>query len=119
MVVISAPSTALSGVMQERAGLPPTWTVQAPHMPMPHPNLVPVSPAFSRITHSSGVSASASTVICFPLILKLAMPDTLRRWRRSARAQERLRAVRPGDDYVHVRSLPRRVHGLLDTRRQQ
>jgi len=33
---------------------------------MPQPNLVPVRPISSRITHSKGVSASDSTVIDFP-----------------------------------------------------
>ena len=57
-----------TGVMQERVGRPSTCTVQAPHMPMPQPNLVPVRPTSSRITHSSGVSSSASTVTARPLM---------------------------------------------------
>ena len=38
-----------------------TSTEQAPHCARPQPYLVPVSPRSSRMTHSSGVSASAST----------------------------------------------------------
>jgi hypothetical protein len=68
---MSAPSTALTGVMHDRVARPPTWTVQAPHMPMPQPNLVPVRPISSRITHSSGVSSSTSIVTALPLMEKL------------------------------------------------
>src|SRR5208337_4543643 len=68
IVVTSAPATKLTGVMQERVGRPPTCTVQAPHMPMPQPNFVPVRPITSRMTHNRGVSSSASTVTARPLI---------------------------------------------------
>ena len=54
--------------MHERVGRPPTCTVQAPHMPMPQPNFVPVRPIMSRMTHSSGVSSSTSTETARPLI---------------------------------------------------
>ncbi len=37
MVVILLPAAALTGVMQERAGLPSRWMVQAPQRPAPHP----------------------------------------------------------------------------------
>src|SRR5260370_675013 len=40
---------------------------------MPHPYLVPVSPTFSLIAHSSGVSSSTSTSIVLPLIVRLAI----------------------------------------------
>src|ERR1700694_1451541 len=49
------------------------WTVQAPHCAMPQPYLVPVSPTFSRIAQSSGVSSSTSTVIDLPLIVRFAI----------------------------------------------
>ena len=68
MVVTLAPATLASEVMQERVGRPPTWTVQAPHIPMPQPNFVPVRPMTSRITHNRGVSSSASTVTAWPLM---------------------------------------------------
>src|SRR5262245_34627451 len=42
------------------------WTMQAPHRPAPHPNLVPVSLRLSRSTHSSGVSLGASLEAGFP-----------------------------------------------------
>jgi hypothetical protein len=37
---------------------------------MPQPNLVPVSPAMSRIAQSSGISGSASSVRASPLRVK-------------------------------------------------
>jgi hypothetical protein len=59
-VVILAPSIAPIGTEQERIGLPPMCTVQAPHCAMPQPNFVPVRPTTSRKTQSSGVSGSIS-----------------------------------------------------------
>jgi len=55
-----APATAPRAVMQERVARPSTWTVQAPHSPIPQPNLVPLRPISSRIAQSSGVSSGAS-----------------------------------------------------------
>src|ERR1700727_1904022 len=40
---------------------------------MPQPYLVPVSPAFSLIAQSSGVSASTSRSIVLPLIVRFAI----------------------------------------------
>src|SRR3989442_13463618 len=62
MVVIFLPTTSETGVLQERIGLPSTWTVHAPHCAMPQPNFVPVMPRVSRSTQSSGVSAATVTV---------------------------------------------------------
>ena len=56
------PISAAAGVTHERAGCPSTCTVQAPHWATPQPNLVPVRPMSSRITHRSGVCSSASTL---------------------------------------------------------
>src|SRR5579864_7475805 len=67
------PSTALTGVLQDRVGSAPTCTVQAPHCAMPQPNFVPVILRCSRITQSKGVSGSASTVTARPLIVKLVI----------------------------------------------
>src|SRR5690242_8597406 len=67
MVVTLRPLAAAIGVMHDRTALPSRWTVHAPHWPMPHPNLVPVSPIESRNTQSSGVSAATSTVCDRPL----------------------------------------------------
>src|SRR5262249_53689854 len=39
--------------MQERTARPSMCTVHAPHMPMPQPNFVPLSPISSRMTHRS------------------------------------------------------------------
>src|SRR4051812_44600205 len=65
--------TALTGSEQERVAAPSIWTVQAPHWAMPQPYFVPVMPSCSRITHSSGVSGSTSTVWTVPLTLSLAI----------------------------------------------
>jgi hypothetical protein len=72
-VVICLPTASLTGVAQERTATPSTWTVQAPHCAMPHPYLVPVSPAFSRIAHSNGVSGSTSRSNALPLIVRFAI----------------------------------------------
>ena len=57
-------------MLHERTARPSMWTVQAPHCPMPQLNLVPVSPTWSRMTHSSGVCGSASTRCTFPLTVR-------------------------------------------------
>src|SRR5450432_334368 len=77
MVVICLPTASLTGTPQERVATPLMCTVQAPHCAMPQPYLVPVSPAFSRIAHSSGVSASTSTLKVLPLIVRFAIADPL------------------------------------------
>jgi hypothetical protein len=51
--------------------------VQAPHKAAPQPNLVPVRPTSSRITHNNGVSGSAWTVTVEPFRLKLIAMLTL------------------------------------------
>ena len=61
MVVTRLPTTSDTGVMQERTAVPSTRTVQAPHRPMPQPNLVPVRPSTSRTSQSTGVSSSMSS----------------------------------------------------------
>src|ERR1051326_7424587 len=62
-----------SGTEQERITSPLMCTEQAPHCAMPQPNLVPVRPICSRITHSSGVSGSACTSRFSPLTLSIAI----------------------------------------------
>src|ERR1700704_3225392 len=71
MVVTVLPETWDTWVWHEKARLPSMWTMQAPHRPVPQPNLVPVSLSSSRITHSSGVCGGASDCAALPLILKL------------------------------------------------
>src|SRR5215471_19261523 len=73
MVVICLPSASLTGTLQERVATPSIWTVQAPHWAMPQPYLVPVSPTFSRIAHSSGVSGSTSMVKVLLLTVRFAI----------------------------------------------
>src|SRR5690348_13006345 len=73
MVVICLPAASLTVMPQERTATPSTCTVQAPHCAMPQPYLVPVRPTFSRITQSSGVSGSTSTLNDFPLIVRFAI----------------------------------------------
>src|SRR6266705_6708920 len=70
IVVTRLPAAAETGVMHERAGLPSTCTVHAPHSAMPQPNFVPVIPSTSRITQSNGVSSSTSTLRDLPLIVR-------------------------------------------------
>jgi hypothetical protein len=70
IVVIAELPTLSTGVWQARAGPPSMWTVQAPHCAMPHPYLVPVIPSASRMTQSSGVSPSTSTLRRSPLIFR-------------------------------------------------
>src|SRR5436190_14386421 len=71
MVVTDLPATSDTCVWQENARLPSMCTMQAPHRPVPQPNLVPVSLRPSRITHSSGVSGGASVEAALPLTVKL------------------------------------------------
>ena len=73
MVVICLPAASPTEMPQERIATPSTCTVQAPHCAMPQPYLVPVSPTFSLIAHSSGVSFSTSTLIDLPLIVRFAI----------------------------------------------
>ena len=63
MVVIFLPATALTGMTQERTAAPSMCTVQAPHWATPQPYLVPVRPTCSRMTQSSGVLGSTSTLL--------------------------------------------------------
>src|SRR5256886_11766577 len=67
MVVTFLPCVWDRLIWHERTALPSICTVQAPHSPEPHPNLVPVSFRCSRTTHSSGVPGSASTLTDLPL----------------------------------------------------
>src|SRR5690349_23219951 len=73
MVVIFLPATSPTMVWHERTASPLTWTVQAPHSPAPHPNLVPVICNCSRMAHSSGVSFAASTDMLCPLMLRVGI----------------------------------------------
>jgi hypothetical protein len=61
MVTTFLPSTDARSTEHARTAMPSTCTVQAPHRPAPQPYLVPVNPTWSRMTHKSGVLASAST----------------------------------------------------------
>ena len=60
MVVMLWPATAATGNWQERTATPSRCTVQAPHRPMPQPNLVPVSFKWSRNTHNKGMEGDVS-----------------------------------------------------------
>src|SRR5262245_23382703 len=64
---------------QERTAAPSRCTVQAPHCAMPHPYLVPVRPACSRIAHNSGVLGSTLRSTVFPLIVNRAMASSRNR----------------------------------------
>src|SRR5512135_1131996 len=88
MVVIDFPSTAPTSVEQERVSAPSTWTVQAPHSPRPHPNLVPVSPSSSRRTQSSGISRGTSTSWTVPFTLSLIIGTSVGTQSRQERRRE-------------------------------
>jgi hypothetical protein len=48
--------------------------MQAPHKALPHPYLVPVNPAMSRIAHNSGIWGSASSDMALPFkVISMAM----------------------------------------------
>src|SRR5215211_2769756 len=54
-------------------------TMQAPHRPVPQPNLVPVSLRSSRITHNSGVAGGAPVDAALPFTVKfVAIASSLR-----------------------------------------
>ena len=78
MVVIDLPSAAETGKVQDRAGLPSTSTVQAPHWAMPQPYLVPVKPISLRIAQSKGISGSISRLYALPLIWSFAIARFLK-----------------------------------------
>src|SRR5689334_20843627 len=77
MVVMLLPSTAETGITQERTACPSTCTVHAPHAAMPQAYLVPVMPSSSRSTHNNGISGSTSTSTCFPFTLSVAIACSL------------------------------------------
>src|SRR5262249_24413194 len=58
-------------VWQAYARLPSICTMQAPHRPVPQPNLVPVSLRPSRITRNNGVAGGASVDAALPFTVKL------------------------------------------------
>src|SRR5262245_51368208 len=65
------------------ARLPSICTMQAPHRPVPQPNLVPVSLRPSRITHNNRVAGGASVDAALPFTMKLvdmvSSPDVIAR----------------------------------------
>src|SRR5215472_14260911 len=60
-VVTALPSTAETGVTQERVSTPFTSTEQEPHCANPQPNRGPWSSKSFERTYSKGVSGAAST----------------------------------------------------------
>ena len=75
IVVIECPAAALTGITQDRLGMPSRCTVHAPQRAAPQPNLVPFMPRRSRKTHSKGMSGGASTLWDLPLIFNVIMID--------------------------------------------
>src|ERR1700716_853570 len=67
MVVMCFPPAIMTGITQGRTGAPSICIVQAPHAPMPQPNLLPVRPRCSRTTHSSGTSSGPPNSAGLPL----------------------------------------------------
>src|SRR3954462_9336579 len=73
VTILSAAFTLPTGIEHERITSPLMCTEQAPHCATPQPYLVPVRPTCSRMTHKSGVSASACTSRTLPLMFSFAM----------------------------------------------
>jgi hypothetical protein len=71
MVRTLRPSQAATGVMQAKMGWSSSSTVQAPHCPMPQPNLAPFSSSWLRSAYSSGVDGSMSTAWRTPLTIRV------------------------------------------------
>src|SRR5262249_55452604 len=67
MVVTCRPCAIMTGMMQVRIAVPSICMVQAPHIPMPQPNLLPVRLRCSRTTHNSGTSCGPSNSAGVPL----------------------------------------------------
>src|SRR5690349_24668124 len=101
MVVTVRPDTSDTWVWHEKARLPSIWTMQAPHRPVPQPNLVPVSLSPSRSTHSRGVCDGASVDAGLPLTVNwvVIMPSRLVSVGRAG--------APPGTDAVTVRKSER------------
>src|SRR5258707_9010306 len=79
IVVTDLPPISDTCVWHENARLPSMCTMQAPHRPVPQPNLVPVSLRPSRSTHSNGVAGGASVDAAVPFTMKsVAMVSYLR-----------------------------------------
>src|SRR5205814_9789361 len=72
--------TRKSGATQELMAVPSRCSVQAPYSAMPQPNFVPVNPKESRMTHSSEVERSSSTVTGFPFKKKEVMATSMKSW---------------------------------------
>src|SRR3954469_8935081 len=83
-----------TGIEQERRTSPLICTEHAPHWATPQPYLVPVSPTCSRITHSSGVSASTRTLRVLPLTLSVAMVSSRFRYEPRERCRRLLQVGR-------------------------
>src|SRR3954468_12220848 len=90
MVVMRFPPTVETGVWHARCAFPSMCTVHAPHCPIPHPNLVPVSPITSRKTHNSGIDGSTSTDSSFPFTLNFIGIDLPYICRKSIQPRETL-----------------------------
>src|SRR3984893_13089557 len=73
VTILSLAFTSPTRMEQERCTSSLMCTEQAPHCATPQPYFVPVRPSCSRMTHKSGVSASASTSRVVPLILSFVM----------------------------------------------
>src|SRR6267142_2081495 len=79
LVIASSMSRSVGlGFLLRRAAAAMICTEQAPHCATPQPYLVPVRPACSRMTQSSGVSASTCTSRTRPLMLSFAMGPSRR-----------------------------------------
>src|SRR5215475_6308677 len=76
-VVTALPSTAETGVTQERVSTPLTSTEQEPHWARPQPKRGPCNRSWLDKTYSNGVSGAAATVHSRSLTRSLNSPAML------------------------------------------
>src|SRR5215468_9159828 len=99
IVVTDLPAISETWVWHENARLPSICTMQAPHRPVPQPNLVPASFSPSLITHNNGVAGGASVDAALPFTVKVVVIfsslqiDEDARWAWQMTAIERLSSM--------------------------
>src|SRR5205085_4344677 len=74
-VVTSRPATPAAGIAHERAPMPSTSTVHAPHSPRPQPYLGPLSCRSLRSTASSDASGGTPSLCALPLTCSVTATD--------------------------------------------
>src|SRR5438876_935135 len=106
VTILSDGLTSPKRIEHERTISPLMCTEQAPHCATPQPYLVPVRPTCSRMTQSSGVSASTCTSRTRPLMLSFVIEPSRRDPNRFCGSSRRMR---PRSPWTRV---PRGLGGL-------